>query len=120
MPLRSIEQDHPEFSASRMARIGQRTVPTANIVGTCSINADRFNPDWSPTARGRDYRWRAVLEETSAIGAIRSESRFAAPISLFKVGDEYYVEADGNRRVSVAHLLRILTVPAEVIELERK
>jgi uncharacterized protein (DUF1015 family) len=38
------------------------------------------------------------------------------PISVYRVGDEHYVD-DGHHRVSVAHALGMAAIDAEVIEL---
>ena len=116
--IRTIEKDHPEFSVHSMKRIGVVYVSTERIVGTNSLNSWRFNDDWSPTVKGADSRWANVLYETKKEGVIQKSKN--GPIVLFKIGEDYYVESDGNRRVSIAHMLRIPTVPAEVYELLRK
>ncbi len=126
--IRAIEKDHPEFSESNpevrrvRANPKEQPVPVADIVGTRLDNADKYYENWSPTPKGRDRRWWNVFEVAMDLRVIAPDP--VAPICLLRIrkadrkAPECYVDVDGNRRVSVAHIVKdVREVPAVVTDL---
>jgi hypothetical protein len=94
---------------ARQTRVGVRTIPLESIVGTAEAAKQRtFDADFRPPSTSRE-RWQRLWM------AGRS-GRSLPPISVFRVGDQHYVE-DGHHRVSVAHSLGMAAIDAEVTEL---
>src|SRR3954463_154515 len=81
----------------RRRTVGMRTIPLDSIVGTAEASKERaFDAEFRPSGIGRD-RWERIWVANHA-------GQPLPPISVFKVGDQHYVE-DGHHRVSVAHSL---------------
>jgi hypothetical protein len=92
-----------------MGRIyrGLRTVPVAQIggsVGRCS----EFERDFMPARASVEERWKRIDRAFH-----RGEE--LPPVSLYKVGDFYFV-LDGHHRVSVAHFHGVEWIDAYVTE----
>jgi hypothetical protein len=92
-----------------MGRIyrGLRTVPVAQIggsVGRCS----EFDRDFMPARASVEERWKRIDRAFH-----RGEE--LPPVSLYKVGDFYFV-LDGHHRVSVAHFHGVEWIDAYVTE----
>lgn len=112
--LRRTERHEPLVALDRAPAggrrvLGVRTIPLESIVGTTEpLKARAFGPDFRPPATSR-RRWESLW---------LAERRGAPvpPISVYRVGDEHYVD-DGHHRVSVAHSLGMASIDAEVTEL---
>jgi hypothetical protein len=92
-----------------MGRIyrGLRTVPVAQIggsVGRCS----EFDRDFMPARASVEERWKRIDRAFH-----RGEE--LPPVSLYKVGDFYFV-LDGHHRVSMAHFHGVEWIDAYVTE----
>jgi len=87
--------------------LGLQVVPLDAIVGTVDRAAD-FDRGFRPTSPRLRSRWERI-----AAAQRRGES--LPPISLYKVGDLYFVR-DGHHRVSVAKSLGRQDIDAYVIE----
>lgn len=112
--VRSIEDDYPDWQQMQQRPRGTMSIPTKMIIGTFRINSKRFDSGWMP--REKDQRYDDLYSYMKG-KMVAPESR--DPIMLFKVGSDYYVSDDGNRRVAIAHRLGIPVVEAEVIQLLR-
>src|SRR5690349_4729817 len=87
--------------------LGLQVVPLDAIVGTVDRAAD-FDRGFRPTSPRLRSRWERI-----AAAQRRGES--LPPISLYKVGDLYFVR-DGHHRVSVAKSLGRHDIDAYVVE----
>jgi hypothetical protein len=88
---------------------GLEAIPLESIVGTAE----------PAKARSFDRRFRAPESSRVRWERLWMASRRGAalpPISVFRVGDEHFVD-DGHHRVSVANALGMAAIDAEVIEL---
>jgi len=113
--IQTIEERYPDYYYWKYDMEHRNIrVPVAKIVGTSGVNNYRFNPDWTPRPEGRDPRWERVFESMKGIGWLAQ--RYSLP-SLIKVKDEYFVVDDGNRRVSVAHMMGLKYIMADVTEM---
>ncbi|MDQ3638234.1 MAG: hypothetical protein M3426_09605, partial [Actinomycetota bacterium] len=90
--------------------VGMRTVEVSKIVGSVGRHRD-FDRAFLPSKPGLGERWKRI-DQMMRRGEI-------PPISLFKIGDAYFVN-DGNHRVSVAHQQGIEMLDAEVTELRTR
>ena len=88
--------------------LGLQVVPVEQIVGTVD-RAVEFDRGFRPTSPRLRTRWERI-----AAAQRRGESM--PPVSLYKVGDLYFVR-DGHHRVSVARSLGAARIDAEVVEL---
>src|SRR5918912_224141 len=91
--------------ASARVYRGARTVPVSQIggsVGRCS----EFDGDFMPAKASVEERWKRIDRAFH-----RGEE--LPPVSLYKVGDSYFV-ADGNHRVSVARYQGVEWIDAYV------
>jgi hypothetical protein len=86
---------------------GIQTIPIAQIVGSVDRYRD-FDRAFLPSQTYTDHRWRRI-------GAAYLEDISLPPVTLYKVGEAYFV-VDGNHRVSVAHELGREFIDAEVYE----
>jgi len=87
--------------------IGLREIPVENIIGSEARYED-FDKDFLPKKPELQSRW-------SAIDTIMQQDRALPPISVFKIGDYYFV-SDGHHRVSVAKTRGQVYIDAEVTE----
>ncbi len=105
--LPCFEEVRKKLGAVGGVPLGLRVVRLADIVGSvgrCSEFDEAFLPA-SERARGR---WERIDREYP-----RGEE--LPPVSLYKIGDLYFVE-DGNHRVSVARYYGAQWIDAEVTE----
>jgi hypothetical protein len=86
--------------------LGRQTVPLQKIVGSSGRHLE-FDLSFRPL-RGRSDRWLRVAQVNS---------NKLPPVSLFKVGEAYFIE-DGNHRVSVAQANGRQSIEAYVIEID--
>ena len=91
--------------------LGLKVVPLDMIVGTVDRAAD-FDRGFRPTSPRLRSRWERI-----AAAQRRGES--LPPISLYKVGDLYFVR-DGHHRVSVAKSLGRQDIDAYVTEIQTR
>ncbi|MDQ4128363.1 MAG: hypothetical protein M3151_10525, partial [Actinomycetota bacterium] len=71
-----------------------------------------FDRAFLPSNPDLGARWRRIDE-------IMHRAEELPPVSLFKIGDAYFVN-DGNHRVSVAHQQGVEMIDAEVVELRTR
>jgi hypothetical protein len=84
-------------------------IPLASIVGTAEPTKARvFDRRFRPRESSR-HRWERLWMAGRRGAPL-------PPISVFRVGDHYFVD-DGHHRVSVAHALGMAAIDAEVTEL---
>ena len=83
---------------------GVQNISIDKITGTVN-RSDDFDMDFRPRKKHLGPRWVNVFLLLNSDGW--------SPIVVHKVGDEYYVE-DGHHRVSVARLVGMLFIEAEV------
>jgi len=91
--------------------LGLQVVPLDAIVGTVDRTAD-FDRGLRPTSARLRSRWERI-----AAAQRRGES--LPPVSLYKIGDLYFVR-DGHHRVSVAKSLGRKDIDAYVVEVETR
>ena len=91
--------------------LGMREVPVSQIVGSVGRHRD-FDRAFLPSKPDLGTRWRRIDE-------IMDRGEELPPVSLYKIGDVYFVQ-DGNHRVSVARQRGVEMIDAEVIELRSR
>lgn len=90
---------------------GMQTIPVKNIIGSENRYHD-FSSAFFPKSNSLQRRW-------ESIDAARLDDIPLPPISVYKLGDWYFVR-DGNHRVSVAKSKGQEFIDAEVVELSSK
>lgn len=90
---------------------GMKTIPVDKIIGSESRYHD-FSAAFLPKKSALKARWESV-------DAARLDDIVLPPISVYKVGEVYFVR-DGNHRVSVARAEGVAFIDAEVVELNTK
>jgi hypothetical protein len=88
-----------------------RTVPVEKIVGSVGRHRD-FDRAFLPSKGDLGTRWKRIDQ-------LMQRAEELPPISLYKIGDAYFVR-DGNHRVSVARQIGVEMIDAEVIELRSR
>ncbi len=101
------EEVRDKLKLRGLIRRGIQTVPIEKIKGSVGRYKD-FDDAFLPTNDGLSNRWRKINRAFY-------EDINLPPISLYKVGDAYFV-LDGNHRVSVAREHGIKFIDAEVQE----
>ena len=91
--------------------LGMREVPVSDIVGSVGRHRD-FDRAFLPSKPDLGNRWRRIDE-------IMDRGEALPPVSLYKIGDAYFVQ-DGNHRVSVARQRGVEMIDAEVVELRSR
>jgi hypothetical protein len=91
--------------------LGLQVVPLDAIVGSVDRTVD-FDRGLRPTSARLRSRW-------ERINAAQRRGEALPPVSLFKVGDLYFVR-DGHHRVSVAKSLGRADIDAYVVEVETR
>jgi hypothetical protein len=109
--LLSFEEVKEALGAVSQVYLGLREVPVAKIVGSVGRHRD-FDRAFLPSKPDLGVRWRRIDE-------IMHRAEELPPISLYKIGDAYFVQ-DGNHRVSVARQQGVEMIDAEVIELRTR
>jgi hypothetical protein len=104
----SFEEVQGTLRAYNRVRRGIRVVDLEKIVGSVGRSRD-FDNSFMPLRAAAGERWKRV-----DMAFYRDQA--LPPVSLYKLGDEYFVE-DGNHRISVARYHGIPDVEAEVTEL---
>jgi hypothetical protein len=109
--LLSFDEVKGALGAISQVYLGLREVPVSNIVGSVGRHRD-FDRAFLPSKPDLGTRWRRIDE-------IMSRAEELPPVSLYKIGDAYFVQ-DGNHRVSVARQRGVEMIDAEVIELQSR
>lgn len=87
--------------------IGIQTVNVDDIIGMTDSRVDEYNDDWTPKNENDD-RWNYQKSLVESGGQMEV-------IPLIKTPDnKYFANGDGNHRISVAKVLRLSTVQANV------
>lgn len=87
--------------------VGRQPVPISKIIGSVD-KPGSFTRSFNPTDQAQRARWKKVYAVTHGL-------RGYEPVSLYQVGDEYFV-IDGHYRVSVIASLGGDTIMANVQE----
>jgi hypothetical protein len=109
--LLSFDEVKGALGAVSQAYLGMREVPVSEIVGSVGRHRD-FDRAFLPSKPDLGTRWRRIDE-------IMDRGEELPPVSLYKIGDAYFVQ-DGNHRVSVARQRGVEMIDAEVIELRSR
>ena len=106
--LPTLTDFYPEYyNEYEFKNIGVKDVKVSDIIGGNVNRADDYNEDWTPINEN-DERWMYQKE------LIESGGKFE-PVDLIKMPNgKYVVSSDGHHRVSVAHVLGLDTIPANV------
>jgi hypothetical protein len=109
--LLSFDEVKSALGAVEQVYLGMRIVPVEKIVGSVGRHRD-FDRAFLPSKGELGDRWKRI-------DRMMHRAEELPPISLYKIGDAYFVR-DGNHRVSVAHQLGVEMIDAEVIELRSR
>ena len=110
--LPSLSDRYPSAGSAPRRRIGLRSVPLDQIVGTVR-HPTQNTADFLPLPRLRGRNWEARwLRITGALDRLAS----LPPVELVQVGDDYYV-VDGHNRVAAALRVGGVEVDADVTQL---
>jgi hypothetical protein len=109
--LLSFDEVKGALGAISQVYLGLREVPVSEIVGSVGRHRD-FDRAFLPSKPDLATRWRRIDE-------IMHREEELPPVSLYKIGDAYFVK-DGNHRVSVARQQGVEMIDAEVIELRSR
>jgi hypothetical protein len=109
--LLSFDEVKGALGAISQVYLGLREVPVSKIVGSVGRHRD-FDRAFLPSKPDLGARWRRIDE-------IMNRAEELPPVSLYKIGDAYFVQ-DGNHRVSVARQRGVEMIDAEVIELQSR
>ena len=109
--LLSFEEVKGALGVISQVYLGLREVPVSKIVGSVGRHRD-FDRAFLPSKPDLGTRWRRIDE-------IMNRAEELPPVSLYKIGDAYFVQ-DGNHRVSVARQRGVEMIDAEVIELRSR
>ncbi len=109
--LLSFDEVKSALGAVAQVYLGMRTVPVAKIVGSVGRHRD-FDRAFLPSKEDLSTRWKKIDQ-------VMHRAEELPPISLYKIGDAYFVR-DGNHRVSVARQRGVEMIDAEVIELRSR
>ena len=107
----SFDEVKGALGAISQVYLGLREVPVSKIVGSVGRHRD-FDRAFLPSKPDLGARWRRIDE-------IMHRAEELPPVSLYKIGDAYFVQ-DGNHRVSVARQRGVEMIDAEVIELRSR
>jgi hypothetical protein len=109
--LLSFDEVKSALGAVEQVYLGMREVPVEKIVGSVGRHRD-FDRAFLPSTGDLEVRWKRIDQ-------MMHRAEELPPVSLYKIGDAYFVR-DGNHRVSVAHQLGVEIIDAEVIELRSR
>ncbi|CAN5639620.1 MAG: hypothetical protein M3494_10020 [Actinomycetota bacterium] len=109
--LLSFDEVRSALGAVERVYLGMRTVAVADIVGSVGRHRD-FDRAFLPSKGELGERWKKI-------DRLMQKAEELPPVSLFKIGDAYFVN-DGNHRVSVARQQGVEMLDAEVIELRSR
>src|SRR3712207_901640 len=109
--LLSFFEVRSALGAVEQVYLGMRIVPVAKIVGSVGRHRD-FDRAFLPSKEDLGARWKKIDQ-------MMHRAEELPPISLYKIGDAYFVR-DGNHRVSVARQRGVEMIDAEVVELRSR
>jgi hypothetical protein len=109
--LLSFEEVKSALGAVEQVYLGMRTVDVAKVVGSVGRHRD-FDRAFLPSKGDLGERWKKI-------DRLMQKAEGLPPVSLFKIGDAYFVN-DGNHRISVARQQGVEMMDAEVIELRSR
>jgi hypothetical protein len=109
--LLSFDEVKSALGAVEQVHVGLRLVPVSKIVGSVGRHRD-FDRAFLPSKPDLGERWKRI-------DSMVRRAEDLPPISLYKIGDAYFVR-DGNHRVSVALQQGIEELEAEVVELRSR
>jgi hypothetical protein len=109
--LLSFEEVRRSLGAYGKVYLGMRVVPVEKIEGSVGRYGD-FDRAFLPVRASAGERWKRV--DRAFYRAVD-----LPPVSLYKIGDAYFVE-DGHNRVSVARYQGVEMIDAEVVELRAR
>jgi len=109
--LLSFDEVRSAVGAFQQVHLGLRDVPLDKIVGSVGRHRD-FDRAFLPTEESLAGRWKKIDR-----AMLRSEE--LPPVSLYKIGDAYFVR-DGHHRISVARQQGIDALEADVTELKSR
>lgn len=108
--LLSFDEVKKALGAVEQVYLGMRVVPVEKIIGSVGRHRD-FDRAFLPS-KGDGKRWKKI-------DAMMRGAKELPPVSLYKIGDAYFVQ-DGNHRVSVARQQGVEMIDAEVTELRTR
>jgi len=106
--LLSFEEAKGALAQWTQAYRGMRTVEVEKITGSVGRCRD-FDGSFLPLKKSMGKRW-------GRIDRAYHRGEELPAVSLYKIGDAYYVR-DGNHRVSVAKYHGVIEIDAEVVEI---
>jgi hypothetical protein len=109
--LLSFDEVRSALGAVEQVHLGMRSVPVSKIIGSVGRHRD-FDRAFLPSKPDLEERWKRI-------DSMVRRAEDLPPISLYKIGDAYFVR-DGNHRVSVALQQGIEELEAEVVELRSR
>ena len=109
--LLSFDEVKSTLGAVQQVNIGMHEVPVDKIVGSVGRHRD-FDRAFLPSKGDIGERWKRIDQ-------MMYKAEDLPPVSLFKIGDAYFVN-DGNHRVSVARQQGMKSIEAEVVELRSR
>ncbi|MDQ4106726.1 MAG: hypothetical protein M3157_06090 [Actinomycetota bacterium] len=109
--LLSFDEVKRALGAVEQVYIGLRTVQVEKIIGSVGRHRD-FDRAFLPSKGDVGKRWKRI-------DAMMRRTEELPPVSLYKIGDAYFVQ-DGNHRISVARQLGVEMIDAEVTELRSR
>ena len=109
--LLSFDEVKSALGAVEQVYLDMRTVPVEKIVGSVGRHRD-FDRAFLPSTGDLEERWKRIDQ-------MMHRAEELPPVSLYKIGDAYFVR-DGNHRISVARQLGVEMIDAEVIELRSR
>ena len=109
--LLSFDEVKHSLRIGGQSYLGVRTVEVAKVVGSVDRYTD-FDRAFMPTQTHTAQRWKNV-------DRAHYQSIELPPVSLYKVGDMYFVR-DGHHRVSVAREQGVDFIDAEIIECDTR
>ena len=106
--LPTLTDFYPEYyNEYEFKNIGVKDVKVSDIIGGNINRAEDYNADWTPINENDD-RWIYQKELIESGGTFE-------PVDLIKMPNgKYVVSSDGHHRTSVAHVLGLDTIPANV------
>lgn len=109
--LLSFDEVKSALGAVEQVYLGMREVPVEKIIGSVGRHRD-FDRAFLPSKGDLGERWKKIDQ-------MMHRAEELPPVSLFKIGDAYFVQ-DGNHRVSVARMKGVSEIDAEVTELRSR
>ena len=109
--LLSFDEVKKALGAVDQSYLGMRTVPVEKIIGSVGRHRD-FDRAFLPSKGDVGTRWKKI-------DAMMHRAEELPPVSLYKIGDAYFVQ-DGNHRVSVARQRGVEMIDAEVTEIRSR